>query len=208
MNGRTVESHIREFEKMKIVGKETVEEVVKKLADYCERQGLQRPELVVLDDEMINKHLELYPDDPNKPVICQPGGFQYLLLQPKEYLLKLWRDSAEEALSQIPSTQEIIFMFTHSVFYHTWSRDFIHCVDFNHFHTCLKDLSIDLVVTLIDDIYDCWRRLKERGQLFSPTDNVVQAILDLFLLLSIVFGFVSLAFLIALLVYVFLRTMK
>ena len=34
LNGRTVESHIREFEKMKIVGKETVEEVAKKLADY------------------------------------------------------------------------------------------------------------------------------------------------------------------------------
>jgi len=34
LNGRTVESNIREFEKMKIVGKETVEEVAKKLADY------------------------------------------------------------------------------------------------------------------------------------------------------------------------------
>lgn len=34
LNGRTVESHVREFEKMKIVGKETVEEVAKKLGDY------------------------------------------------------------------------------------------------------------------------------------------------------------------------------
>lgn len=34
LNGRTVESHIREFEKLKVVGKETVEEIAKKLAKY------------------------------------------------------------------------------------------------------------------------------------------------------------------------------
>lgn len=34
LNGRTVESHMREFEKMKMVGKETVEEVAKKIGAY------------------------------------------------------------------------------------------------------------------------------------------------------------------------------
>ncbi len=34
LNGRTVESHIREFEKLKIVGEEKVKEVAHKLADY------------------------------------------------------------------------------------------------------------------------------------------------------------------------------
>lgn len=34
LNGRTVDSHIREFEKLKIVGKEKVKEVARKLADY------------------------------------------------------------------------------------------------------------------------------------------------------------------------------
>lgn len=34
LDGRTVESHIREFEKTKVVGEESVEEVVKKLIDF------------------------------------------------------------------------------------------------------------------------------------------------------------------------------
>lgn len=34
LDGRTVESHIREFEKTKIVGEETVEEVANKLRDF------------------------------------------------------------------------------------------------------------------------------------------------------------------------------
>ena len=34
LKGRTVESHVREFEKTKIVGEETVEEVAEKIKEY------------------------------------------------------------------------------------------------------------------------------------------------------------------------------
>ena len=37
LDGRTIESHIREFEKTKIVGEETVEEVANKLKDFFHR---------------------------------------------------------------------------------------------------------------------------------------------------------------------------
>lgn len=157
-----------------------------KLSNYCERQGLPRPAVVTLDDWMITRHLEQYPDDDMRVRMRQPGGFQYLLLQPKGYLLKLWHESVAAALSTIPPTQESVFLSMHSVFYHTSSRDFFPCVDLNYLVRCLaeKDLQIDIVITLIDDIYDAWRRLKEPGQLFSATDEAVRAILNLLLLLD------------------------
>ncbi|MBW2063366.1 MAG: hypothetical protein JRJ03_00395 [Deltaproteobacteria bacterium] len=78
-----------------------------------------------------------------------------------------------------------IFIVMHSVFYHTSSRDCFSCVDLPHLRQLLHDKQsrITKVITLIDDIYDCWRRLKGPGQLFSSSGDIVQAILDLLLLL-------------------------
>ncbi len=140
--------------------------------------------MVILDDLMIRQHLEEYPSEPMRDRMCAPGGFQLLLLEPREYLLKLWRDTVATTVSGI-SPKESVFLFLHSVFYHTSSRDFFSCVDLAHLRRCLseKDLEIDLVITLVDDIYDAWRRLKEPGQLFSSTMDAVQATCDLLLLL-------------------------
>lgn len=159
---------------------------LKKFSEYCARQRKSKPMPIILDDKMIDIYLEQFPEDPSRHRMKDPGGFQYLLLQPKDYLLRLWRDTISATLLSVPSDKEDIFFFIHSVFYHNSSRDFFCCVDFNHLVTVLdgKGQKIDMIITLVDDIYDVWRRLKERGQLFSLTDDIIDATLDLFLLLN------------------------
>jgi len=162
-----------------------VRDALDKLADYCARQRVSRPAVVILDDKMITQFLEKYPDEPMRDRMLQPGGFQRLLLEPKEYLLKLWCDTVENSVSEISQSAESAFLFLHSVYYHTSSRDFFSCVDLDHLERCLlnKELEISLVLTLVDDIYDMWRRLKGPGQLFFSSNNVVEGIADLLLLL-------------------------
>lgn len=155
-----------------------------KLADYSERQRGRRPAVVILDDLMIQQFLQEYPNEPMQERMRKPGGFQRLLLEPRHYLLELWRRVVEATVSSV-SPEDDAFLFLHSVYYHTSSRDFFSCVDIGHLNRCLseKGLEIGLVVTLIDDIYDVWRRLKEPGQLFDTTNDGVQAVCDLLLLL-------------------------
>jgi len=156
-----------------------------RLATYCERQDRIVGQPIKLEASMIREHLGSFPDDPDRVLLEKSGGLQYLLLQPKGYLRKLWRNAVRTTISEIPEDNEHIFLNTHAVFYNTSSRDLFSCADMRYLKELLKkrDIEVKQCITFVDDIYDCWRRLKEDHQLFCSTSDVVQSTLDLFLLL-------------------------
>ena len=91
---------------------------LQKFTDYCTRQHHSKPLPIILDDLMVDIYLEQFPDDPRRNRMKEPGGFQYLLLQPKDYLIRLWRDTVSATLRTVSEDVENDFLFIHSVFYH------------------------------------------------------------------------------------------
>jgi len=132
-----------------------------------------------VEDHMVEIHVQ---DHPEEAFVKQRGGFQRLLLKPSLYLERLWHRAMARVQSRLPS-QGLAIITMHAVFYHTLARQFISAVDYHQF----KDLGIDKVITLVDDIYDVWARLSEPGQLFfvphkDPPDDaspeVIAALCD------------------------------
>jgi hypothetical protein len=116
-------------------------------------------------------HIRKYPKDPDNEMISTPSGTQYLLSKPKNHLRALWKEAWSSCLSQAcESTDSQVFVAMHAVSYHSESKEFFSCTDVKHLSNECKanNLKIKKVVTLVDDIYDVYRRLSEPGQLFEP----------------------------------------
>ena len=61
-----------------------------RLAEYVGRRTGTEPPVIKVEGAMIAEHLTRYPADPNRVVLSRPGGFQYLLAEPKRYLSAVW----------------------------------------------------------------------------------------------------------------------
>lgn len=157
-----------------------------KLAAYAQRQGVEEPRILKLEEPMVNLHVRKFPEDPSVVVIGREGGFQHLLQEPKSYLRDLWSEGVEQLVGQLEDDGRPLFIAMHAVFHHTGNRDFFPCANAHFLCGELekKGYRIAKVVTLVDDIYDMWKRLSEPHQLFAGTGDPVTAILDLLLILT------------------------
>lgn len=148
-----------------------VRQGLEKLASYCQRQG--RPvQVLKVEDQLVPRHLQRYPDCEDTAFLQSPGGLKHLLLRPKEYLRRLWGDALKLTLDQAANGQGDILLAMNGIFYNNTSREFFSCVDMEALKTELdnqdRGLAVRGVVTLVDDIYDVYRWLAQPGQLFEP----------------------------------------
>lgn len=146
-------------------------EALQRLVDYAGRPPRNRHvSIVKLEDSLVPQHLASFPDDPNRGLMEQPGGLQYLLFNPQAYLEQLWTRGAGEELSKVAEAEGDVFVLLHTVLYHTESREFFSWVDADVIGTWAANsgVTISAVVTLIDDIYDALSWLTQPGALWHP----------------------------------------
>lgn len=122
-----------------------IEKVIKKItSSYVKFEHL-----------MIKEHLRHHPGD--KEDYKGPGALPNLLLKPKPYLDNLWRKTVDQIRNKK-------FLMMHTVYYHNQNREFFSCVNVKR----IKKIKIDKIITLVDDIFDIYKRLRESGQMFDP----------------------------------------
>ena len=106
--------------------------------------------------------MEHFPDDPMRQHIAEPHGLQYVLRMPKGYIRQIWRESVMSIAKDVGRDQPL-FLAGNAAYYLTQNRDYFAPIDLD----VLKQLDLRRVVTLIDDIYDIWYRLRQGNQLWD-----------------------------------------
>jgi len=139
-----------------------------KLAERVRASG-STCQVLKVEPQMIQRHLELHPGDPNNGLIRSDSGMQYLLVYPKDYLRGLWKMALEATLLVADAGVEYVFLAFHAISYHTKSREFFSTTDHLHLLRVMegRKLRIEKIITLIDDVYDVIRRLRAPGHVFD-----------------------------------------
>jgi hypothetical protein len=106
---------------------------------------------------------------------------------PKVFLYHYWSRAYEECLKEarehIAQGSDVFFTF-HASWYHLRNREYISAVDFRRLSQ--KDAHADLVVTLIDDIYDVRSRLSTSDGLLESTLVDDSELMDVVLKLTLI----------------------
>ncbi len=137
-------------------------EAVDKLASFCSYKG-KKVAVIKFEPYLHNEYLRSNPDNDAK-VISGKGGYLLLLSKPKSLLKELWRNCFSKFIDNInKAEEENVFVVMHAVFYHQMTREFFSCLDFK----CLENLCFKKVITLIDDIYDIYAKLRAPDQMYS-----------------------------------------
>jgi hypothetical protein len=145
-----------------------------------------------IDDYLISHYLREFPDVGDRGLLGSRGGLSYLLLRPKRYLQRLWREVLSAQIDQLDEGVQYLFLSMHAAFYSNQSREFFSPVQADYLAAELgrKGFCIERVVTLLDDIFDVFRHLVRPGQLFAFSERAtsqqkaVEAILNLHLALD------------------------
>lgn len=106
--------------------------------------------------------MERFPEDPMRQHIAEPHGLQYVLRMPKGYIREVWRESVISIAEGVGEDQPL-FLAGNAAYYLTQNRDYFTPIDLD----ILKELKLRRVVTLVDDIYDIWYRLRQGNQLWD-----------------------------------------
>ena len=113
-------------------------------------------------DEAAEKFLKLYPVE--KYIAYGPTAFAEYLQQPERVQLRQWEDGFEDLLEAVDNDNaDNVFLSMHSVF----SKFFRFYSPVNWQQ--LERFEPHLFITLIDDVYDIWWRLKRRQEAFQPS---------------------------------------
>jgi hypothetical protein len=100
--------------------------------------------------------------DAEKAKLCWKGGIQVLLRRPKSYLHEIWRDAFELMMAATTKDAHILFAM-HAVYYQTQTREFFIPTS----GELVRKLELDSIITLIDDIYDIYDRLRGTAEIFT-----------------------------------------
>ena len=130
----------------------------------CSQSFTDSPEPCIerIENRMRDIHMARFPEDPMRQHITKPHGLQYVLRMPKGYIRQIWRDSVMSLTEKIGKDQPL-FLAGNAAYYLTQNRDYFTPIDLD----ILKKLELRRVVTLIDDIYDIWYRLRKGNQLWD-----------------------------------------
>ncbi|HEV2754795.1 MAG TPA: hypothetical protein VG318_03330 [Actinomycetota bacterium] len=150
---------------------------IEKFTQYCVDKG-DRANTVEIDDRLIKRYLLAYPEAGDR-LLLEQGGLAYLLYRPKQVLSRLWREVVEESIHESAEALAMgigdlaadswLFVTMHAVFYNNQSREFFSPVDQAFLRETLEasNITVEKVVTLIDDIHDVVQHLTRPGQLFQ-----------------------------------------
>jgi hypothetical protein len=114
------------------------------------------------------KESNLLPED-YYTLLKKPELMIQALGLPKPLLRKAWATALQRTLdSENPAPQDDVFLCMHSAFYHQATREFFSPLDAG----IIEGWHPDLVITLIDDIENCFDRLRVYGHMFSHSAYV------------------------------------
>ena len=142
-------------------------------------RGKPRPILLSIEDAIVKiyckeKAIKPYPE------IWMREMFDL----PYSQLQRLWEKAIKFILARVKNAKRDIFLDFHACFYHHATVEYL---SFGR-ESIIKSFKPDLLITLIDDIYDIHDRLREDGQIFSPAHGgaktPVEAIFELLRILD------------------------
>lgn len=125
---------------------------------------------------------DVFLADRKQPYRSSQDIWEIILNSPYAQLERWWRQACIALNRQIQvseatskASHHLSLISLHSVFYHGKTNEYISCIDYRE----LKKLSPDLIITLIDDIYDIHHRLQKPGKIFydiaqNPLDEIAQ----------------------------------
>jgi len=148
-----------------------VRTALRKYVRYLEERDVRNPGLPRIVE--LERHLEDIASDAVQHVLGrrQPTLFRIMQL-PKALLNELWLEAFELCLEEAKKARaeghDVLLTF-HAVWYHHQNREYVSAVNFARLQK--RDAKADLVLTLIDDIYDVRARLSEQHGLFEHALN-------------------------------------
>lgn len=144
-----------------------VRQALRKYQSWCSRNGYAAPLVAGLEDDYLVPLARPYARQLHK-IPDQDVDIIELLTLPKPLLDKLWGEAFDQAISQIAEARgrgEDTILTFHSVWYHLSNREYLSCVDLGRL--ARDESRVDVVITLVDDIYDVKSRLGRPRGLFS-----------------------------------------
>lgn len=130
-----------------------------------------------MDERLIIAHEALFPGDLGNLdnfESTEAHPMVSLIRRPQPYLRQLWRKCLAKIAGKYPQgPDDTLLLNFHAANYHTWSRDLFSPVAIADLQRWAADsnqstrLEFTSVVTLIDDVYDVYVRLRQRRQLAS-----------------------------------------
>jgi len=111
---------------------------------------------------------EVYREEhPDEPCGEATAVWKFLILPP---LLqrKLWLKSLKRVASEVErgTNGSLSFVSLHASFYHPKNREFLSPIDLMALGSLARKTSVRMVVVLVDDCYDIYRRLLQPGKIF------------------------------------------
>lgn len=155
-----------------------------KIAEYASR-ARKTVRVLELDNTLPKAYLRLFPHDTeyarlvSEVTIADGQALSALLRKPRAVLATIWIEAIQTELERLAKTNEsttsadidVLLIAFHAAFYSTQSREFFSPVSVGVLRDALKTHGFVLqgpVVTLIDDVYDCYRQLARPGHAFAP----------------------------------------
>ncbi|MGA2285152.1 MAG: hypothetical protein ABSG55_02625 [Dehalococcoidia bacterium] len=142
------------------------------------------PRIVCLEDRL----KELATEQVQAVLAYRDVTLFRILQLPKPILEDLWLHAFEDALAEAKEARtqgrDALLTF-HAIWYHHQNREYISAADFQRL--AQDDARADMMVTLIDDVYDVRRRLSEPHGLFeNPLDESLSEMEDIVLKLILI----------------------
>jgi hypothetical protein len=92
---------------------------------------------------------------------------KHVLSLPISILEKRWSEAFDDTIKNIPETKDehYLFLTFHATYYHQRKAEFVSPLDLNKLIELRE--RIKMVITLIDDCYDIYKRLLEPGEMYE-----------------------------------------
>jgi len=163
---------------------------LRKLSAYS-RARHRRVVVRKIEPVMMKEFLKQFPGDSSSQMIRGVSGMQSLVFKPKCLLLRLWKDAIDNSLRALP-IRRTLFLSLHPILYSSDSREYFSPVDLDYLKRKLNERGrkVGAVISLIDDIYDIYRRLRAPNELLSDVEYtgedsaILQSIVEIMMLLD------------------------
>jgi len=128
-----------------------------------EKKVNRAPLFLRVEDEMKTLYLDENRDQKNRKGIWMRN----ILTLPYPVLYGLWEKAFDSLLARTEkeASGADIYLNLHAIYYHHYTVEYVSLLSLQK----LREFKPDVIITLIDDIYDIHNRLREKGEIFDST---------------------------------------